>query len=47
MKINHSWTLINVIKSFEIELIHGLDEIISQLTKVIDRNREFKNDSVS
>ena len=46
-KINHSWTLINVIKSIEIELIHGLDEIISQLTKEIDRNREFKNDSVS
>jgi hypothetical protein len=47
ISLNDAYTLINVIKSIEIELIHGLDEIISQLTKEIDRNREFKNDSVS
>ena len=47
ISLNDAYTLVNVIKSIEIELIHGLDEIISQLTNEIEKIREFKNDSVS
>jgi hypothetical protein len=47
INLNDAYTLVNVLKSIEVELIHGLDEIIKQLTEDIQRQSLFKNDSVS
>ena len=47
ISLNDAYTLVNVLKSIESELIHGLDELIMQLTIEIQKNTVFKNDSVS
>lgn len=47
LSLSDAYTLVNVLKLIEIEQIHGLDDIISQLTNEIQKNRSFKNDLVS